>query len=85
MDFRQPCPKKGDFEVVEINKELRSVILSLRRIEILFNYSELERKLDQRIVDSNSCQEQSWRGLRKGPVFDNMNGQKGGPQLERMT
>lgn len=83
--MRQPVSKTKHFQSLEIKREIKLKILGLREMELLTKFNMLARIFNFRFIgpDYNSCP--IGEGLRKGLSQSTKNGQKGGPQLERVT
>jgi len=85
VNLRQPVSKTKHFQSLEIKREIKLMNLGLREMEYLSKFNMLAKVFNFRLIgpDYNSCP--IVKGLRKGLSQSTKKGQKGGPQLERLT
>jgi hypothetical protein len=81
----QPSTKTWNFQLIEMIKLFWLKILGLRGMKFLLNFDGFAMILTCQIIDLTDSPSQIDGGLRKACLQTSILGQKGGPQLERLT
>ena len=83
--LRRPTTKTCNFQLIEMIKLFWVKILGLRGMKFLLNYDRFAMILACQIIRLTNSPSQIDGGLRNACLQTSKFGQKGGPQLERLT